>query len=221
MIITIEGGIGAGKSTLLEMCKDLKLRVPHVVIFESVSDWTSLKDSKNQSIFDLFYQDKKRFAYVFQTYVLFSRVETLLDEISKTPGKILICERSFMTDFEIFGKTLYESGDITEIEWSVYVRWHSIVRRLFNKPISGQIYIRTTPEVCHERIEKRNRQSENLIDMEYLDNLHKKHEEWLLNPDYNDIPTLVIDGNKDTSEMVDDLANIETFINKLHSTFSA
>jgi deoxyadenosine/deoxycytidine kinase len=217
MIITIEGGIGAGKSTMLEICKNIQFKKPHLVIHEDVADWTSMKEpGSNKSIFDLFYEDKSRYAYVFQTYVLFSRISNLLNVLMEHPDKVIICERSFMTDLEVFAKTLYEKGDMTQMEWMVYVKWHEMARHLFNRPIQGQIYLRATPETCYERIHKRQRQSENLIDMEYLENLHQKHEDWLMNKEKNKVPTLVIDGNKDISEIEkNEVDNIREFIHSL------
>jgi deoxyadenosine/deoxycytidine kinase len=218
-IITIEGNIGSGKSTLLSMCENnIILKKPHIVIFEQVNDWTSMTDRSGSSIFDLFYRDKERYSYVFQTYVLFSRVSQLNDTIKANPGKIIICERSLMTDFEIFAKTLYESDDISEIEWNVYVKWHKMVRDLFNVPIIGQIYLRTNPDNCMKRIELRNRKSEYLIEMSYIEKLHKKHEEWLMDPERIMQPTLIIDGNKDlldNSVVSKELKTIEIFINSL------
>lgn len=217
MIITIEGGIGAGKSTMLDICKRMTLNKPHVVIHEDVGDWMSMKaPDSDQSIFDLFYEDKSRYAYVFQTYVLFSRISKLLSVLMEHPEKIVICERSFMTDMEIFAKTLYEKGDMTPMEWMVYVKWHEMARQLFNRPIQGQIYLRATPDVCYERIGKRQRQSENLIDMDYLVNLHQKHEDWLMDKEKNKIPTLVIDGNRDIQDIEkEDMSKVRDFIHSL------
>jgi deoxyadenosine/deoxycytidine kinase len=212
MLFTVEANIGAGKSTFLRLCNSLRLKYPHVVIFEKVGDWTSMTDSSGKSIFDVFYEDKKRYSYVFQTYVLMSRASHLKETIQNNPGKIIICERSLLTDFEVFAKTLYESGDVSELEWNVYVKWHKIVRDLFDVPIVGQIYIRTSPENCLERIQTRSRQSENLIDKDYLQKLHKKHEEWLMDPEKNKTPTLIIDGNQNL------LNNAETIQKELKMT---
>jgi deoxyguanosine kinase len=211
MIVTVEGNIGSGKSTLLKLCESLNLDKPHVVVYEKVGDWTTMKDTSGDSIFDLFYQDKKRYSYVFQSYVLMSRVSHMLNMIRENPGKIIICERSLLTDFEIFAKTLYDSGDFTEIEWNVYVEWHKNVRDLFNNPIQGQIYLQTSPEVCMERIKHRNRQSEHLITREYIDKLHKRHEEWLSDKDAL-VPTLNINGN---SNYIDDEGNIHSIMESI------
>lgn len=219
MIITIEGNIGSGKSTLLSLCENLKFTKPHIVVFEQVADWTSVKDSSGESIFDLYYKDKERYCYVFQTYVLMSRVSHMLEILRENKDKIVICERSFMTDLEIFAKTLFENGDMTEMEYNVYVSWHKLVRQTCDVPIVGQIYLRCSPEMCLTRIEKRNRQSEHLIEMDYLRDLHMKHEEWLMNTGSNLLPTLVVDGNQnlleDETAQSCELKGIETFIQGL------
>lgn len=185
MIINVEANIAAGKSTFLTLCKqELTKRGYNVVIVnEQVDDWTSTTDSKGVSIFDHYYQDKAKYSYVFQTYVLMSRVSTLMKYKQENPNAILLCERSFMTDYEIFAKTLFESGDMNDIEWNVYNKWHTYVRSLFQEESSGTIYLRAAPEVCIERVKVRSRQSEDLIMYEYLLNLHKKHEEWLMRLD--------------------------------------
>ena len=209
-IITIEGNIGSGKTTLLEQLSKTQLKKQHIVVYEKVADWTSMTiDGK--SIFDLYYENKQRYAYIFQSYVLMSRVSHLLEIIKANPGKIVICERSFMTDLEVFAKTLFESGDISELEWNVYVKWHQMVCNVFDCPISGQIYLRTSPTTCKNRISIRNRQSENLIDMQYLQALHEKHETWFTNNNMADIPTCIIgDESLETSVL-----SAVSFINKI------
>ena len=44
---------------------------------------------------------------------------------------------------------------------------------------SAIIYLRCDPRVCSERIKKRNREGEEEIPLEYLTNVHERHEEWI------------------------------------------
>jgi deoxyadenosine/deoxycytidine kinase len=219
MIIAVEANIGAGKTTLLSLLDSLKLKKEHIVLFEQVGEWTSLTDSNNESIFDLFYKDKKRYSYVFQSYVLFSRLQHFLDTVTNNPDKIIICERSILSDFEIFAKSLYEMNTINEIEWTVYTKWHGLVTKTMPIKVEGIIYLRTSPEVCFTRIQKRARQSENNITQDYLDILHKKHEEWLMNDETRKIPMLMINGNQDllsdNTILKKELSCIEMFVNGL------
>lgn len=183
MIINIEANIAAGKSTFMNMCKsELERRGWKVmVVQEQVDDWTSVTDSSGKSIFDCYYHDKPKYAYVFQTYVLMSRITTLLKMQKDHPNTVLLCERSYMTDYEIFAKSLYESGDMNEMEWNVYNKWHHLVGTMFaSEDSSGTIYLRASPETCIARVQSRNRQSEDAIKMAYLVSLHQKHEEWLM-----------------------------------------
>ena len=223
MIINVEANIAAGKSTFLSLCKEglTKRGYNIVVVTEQVDDWTSTTDSNGISIFDHYYKDKAKFSYVFQSYVLLSRVSTLMAAKKNHPNAIILCERSFMTDYEIFAKSLYESGDMNEIEWNVYNKWHASVRSIFQEESSGTIYLRASPDVCMERVKSRSRQSEDLILRGYLENLHKKHEQWLMRQETGQI--LVLNANvnilHDVDALGDHIDKVESYINSL-GTFS-
>jgi deoxyadenosine/deoxycytidine kinase len=78
MIFTVEGNIGSGKTTLIGQLKSLKFNKPHIVVLEQVDEWCSLKDNEGRDILSLFYKDKQKYSYIFQSYVLFSRLHHLL-----------------------------------------------------------------------------------------------------------------------------------------------
>lgn len=181
MIFTVEGNIGSGKTTLLSEIKHLKFDKPHIVVFERVDEWSKFKDNEGMDILSLFYKDKTRYSYIFQSYVLFSRLHHLLDTIKKNPNHIIICERCHLTDLYVFAKSLYESKDMSDMEWNIYNMWHKQLRDMLNLNIDGCIFVNTSPEVCDSRIRMRNRTGESCIPLEYLKTLHEKHEDWLLN----------------------------------------
>ena len=54
-----------------------------------------------------------------------------------------------------------------------------MVIRTFNLYADGYIYLKTNPNVSHERIVKRLRSGEEAIPLEYLTELHNKHNDWL------------------------------------------
>ncbi len=220
MIINIEANIAAGKSTFLTLCKNelIKRGYNVVIVNEQVDDWTSTTDSRGVSIFDHYYRDKSKYSYVFQTYVLMSRISTLMKMKQEHQNTILLCERSFMTDYEVFAKSLYESGDMNDIEWNVYNKWHTYVRTIFKEESSGTVYLRASPEVCIKRVQVRSRQSEDLIMYEYIANLHKKHEEWLMRLD-DKKEVLVLNGNAnilvDKNALKDHVDKVESMISSL------
>jgi deoxyadenosine/deoxycytidine kinase len=68
-VFTVEGNIGSGKTTLVAELKNLKFNKPHIVVFEQVKEWSELKDETGTDILSLFYKDKKKYSYIFQSYV--------------------------------------------------------------------------------------------------------------------------------------------------------
>jgi deoxyadenosine/deoxycytidine kinase len=209
MIFTVEGNISSGKSTLLSQLKSFKFNKPHIVVLEQVDEWSQLKDNEGVDILSLFYKDKKKYSYMFQSYVLFSRLHHLLNTIKENPNHIIICERCHLTDLYVFAKSLYELKDINDIEWKVYNMWHQQLRDMVNIKIDGCIFVNTSPEVCIQRLNKRNRTGEGGIPLDYLTLLHEKHVDWLLDrPKKEDkgwfslnkdttFSVLTIDGNVD------------------------
>lgn len=218
MIINVEANIAAGKSTFLSLCKEVLTKRGYEVetLPEQVDDWTSMTDSTGISIFDHYYKDKPKYSYVFQTYVLLSRVSMLTKVRKNHPDAIILCERSLMTDYEIFAKSLYESGDMSEIEWNVYNKWHAQVRSIFLEESSGTIYLRASPDVCMERVKSRSRQSEDLILRGYLVNLHNKHEQWLMRQETGHI--LVLNANVERDALGDHIDKVESYIKSLSAS---
>lgn len=61
------------------------------------------------------------------------------------------------------------------------------------------VYLRSTPEVVHERMQRRNRPEESKIPLDYLRKVHEYYEKWLVTCEPNTLPApvLIIDVNKD------------------------
>ncbi len=215
-IITIEGNIGSGKSTLLKELETMTFNKPHILLMEQVDDWLELKDNQGENIFCLFYSNPKLYSYVFQTFVLLSRLQLLLKTIKENEDIYIICERCHLTDLKVFAKSLYEMNDLKDIEWKVYQKWHKVVLDMFEIEISAIVYNRADPSICLERIQTRSRNGESTISLTYLDQIHTKHEEWLVSNESN-IPTLIINGNVDLlqEERGKQLYKIKEFINNL------
>lgn len=193
--ITIEGNIGAGKSTLVRILKDnLKIDTIENIGFiqEPVDEWLKMTDENGKNILDNFYENQKLWAYKFQMNAFITRLQRLQKYLPK--HKFCISERHITSDKNCFAKQLYEDDKISEIEWKLYNNWFDWVSQneLYRKP-KGIIYLRASPETCSERINKRNRTEESSIPLEYLQKIHKKHEEWLLKQEN----VLVLDANKD------------------------
>ena len=215
IIISIEGNIGAGKTTIINEINKLTFNKSHIIILEQVQEWMNIKDDNDNNILELFYSDQQKYGYIFQSYVLFSRLQFMLKTIKDNPNSIIICERSHLTDIKVFAKALFELGKLSSIEWNVYNKWHKLIQELFDIKISGIIYNRCSPSICLERICKRSRNGESDITLDYLNLLHNKHEDWM--KDLSDIKILNINGDIDIldNERNQLLNNILFFINSL------
>lgn len=183
----IEGNIGSGKSTLLSK---LENNYNLNVVQEPVDIWTRTTNINEQSILELFYNDPGKYAFAFQMHILLTRLKTM----QNINNQYAILERSILTDKNVFMNILERNGFISTIQSKVFEEWFDHCKHVCNG-IKGIIYLRSDPFECMQRIQKRNRISENNISIEYLIDLHNQHDAWLLNnTEYN---VIVIDGNDD------------------------
>jgi deoxyadenosine/deoxycytidine kinase len=195
--LMIEGNIGIGKSTFLRVIGE---RLPVIPIYEPTQRWQHIGGGEN--LLDLFYKDIPRWAYTFQTYAFVTRVVDQEEYARKYPGKVQLLERSVFADRYCFARNCYEMGLMTKLEWDLYREWFSWLVETYTVKPRGFIYLRAEPEVCYERMTKRNRAAESSVSLEYLKKLHDRHEEWLINkkdiaPYLQDVPVITLDCNVD------------------------
>ncbi len=204
----IEGNIGCGKTTLINYLKRFD---DFEVIEEPVDRWVSIKGSDGKNLLQEFYEEPVRYAYLFQTMVF----KTRLQSIDKPQEKsVRFCERSIWTDKYVFGKACMENMTMNILEQNCYNFWFSWLEEKFRPKPNGIIYLRCTPEKCMERIKRRGREEESNIPMTYLTQIHNKHEEWFndWNSNPSNPPALVINNDEDDNfENV--LKQIDQFIN--------
>jgi deoxyadenosine/deoxycytidine kinase len=183
----IEGNIGSGKTTLINK---LKNNSNFEVFEEPVEVWRNIKGSNEQNLLGLFYEDPVRYSYLFQTIVFKTRLQSL-DIIQQK--NIRFSERSIWSDKYVFGKSCIENNKMNELEKNCYYQWFDWLEEKFNPIASGIIYVKTSPELCLERIQQRARGEENTIPLSYLKELDDRHNLWLDN--WTSTPVLIIDNN--------------------------
>ncbi len=212
IIISLDGNIGAGKSTLLA---EIRKNFHDVqIVDEPVGQWTALKNAEGKNLLELFYEDKKRWAYTFQNCAILTRLKNIQDAVEnldttlKGP-KVIITERSVLTDKHVFAEMLYDAGDIDPLEWELYESWFNIFGK--KHPVSGIIYVSTSSSTSKERIGIRNRQGEDRIGIEYLDALDRQHKKWVEN---TNIPVLTLSTEVGVT-VEKNIQEIKLFIEKL------
>lgn len=195
-LITIQGNIGSGKSTIVrELKKKYGDNKDICFIQEPVDIWNTIRDENDNPILTLYYENQKEYAFSFQMMAYISRLKILKEAVDKG-YKYIVSERSLDTDKYVFAKMLYDEKKIKHVEYQIYLKWFDEFKKIFEE--ENIVYVKTSPEVACERVNKRAREGEN-IPLEYLENCHKYHEDWI----NNDIITnqyLLIDGNNDIEE---------------------
>lgn len=212
IIISLDGNIGAGKSTLLA---EIRKSIPELrVVDEPVGQWTALKNGTGKNLLELFYEDKKRWAYTFQNCAILTRLKNIKEAVEDldTNGKgpqVILTERSVLTDKYVFAQMLRDSGDIDDLEWELYDSWFSIFSK--QHQVNGIIYLSTSSTTSKERIHIRNRQGEDRIQLDYLDALDRQHKQWI---ESTDIPVLTLSTEPGAS-LENNIQNIRDFIQQL------
>ena len=226
IIISVDGNIGSGKSTLLNILKvELQDNKNIVFLQEPVSEWLNISDGKT-NILNEFYNDKNRWSYTFQNLAFITRIKLLSDAVYKNTTnifqkrKVIITERSTETDKHIFAKMLYDDKNITELEYKIYNYWYEHLVKNFI--INNIIYLRTTPLDAYNRIKKRSRDEESEIPIDYIQNVHNYHDNWLVGSN-NNCNICYLDGKDDfinnEKHKRKIVKSITVFINSLESRF--
>ena len=215
-IFSIEGNIDSGKSTIVKRLKSSNsIFYNYEVVFlqEPVDIWENIKDKSGKNIIEYYYENNKKYSFQFQMMAYISRIHQLRETINKHKNSniIIITERSVHTDKNIFAQMLYDSNKMEDIEFQIYKKWFDEFAK--DCPIYKNIYIKTDPNICYERVLSRSRKGEN-IPLSYLQKCHSYHESWLNTN--NDSDALILDGNiENNSEYyVSHMNHIVDFIKK-------
>jgi deoxyadenosine/deoxycytidine kinase len=190
--IAISGNIGSGKTTLAEK---LSKHYNWTPLYESVEHNPYLRD---------FYQDMTRWAFHLQIYFLNSRFRQI-NEI-RANSKTIIQDRTIYEDAYIFANNLRKSGHITERDYQSYLDiFNSMIN--FVQPPDLLIYLRADIPKLVRQIQKRGRDFEYAMRLDYLKNLNEHYEDWI--GSYNLGKLLIVDVNDlDFVAHIDDFAFI-------------
>ncbi|TKY49949.1 Deoxycytidine kinase [Spatholobus suberectus] len=176
----VEGNISVGKTTFLQRIANetIELRDLVEVVPEPISKWQDVGPD-HFNILDAFYAEPQRYAYTFQNYVFVTRV---MQERESSGGikPLRLMERSVFSDRMVFVRAVHEANWMNEMEISIYDSWFDpVVSSLPGLIPDGFIYLRASPDTCHKRMLLRKRAEEGGVTLDYLRDLHEKHESWL------------------------------------------
>ena len=193
--IVISGNIGVGKTTLSEK------------ISKKFNWELQLEEVKDNPYLDDFYKSMKNWSFHLQIFFLNSRFNQI-QKISES-NNVVIQDRSIYEDYEVFTKTLYDSGILMEREFNNYKRLYNTILKYINEP-DLLIYLRNLNiDKIISNIDKRSRKFEKSIDKEYLKKLNIYYENWIKKHSQEKILTI------DLSE--DDFIEDPKFLKKIYS----
>ena len=163
--IVISGNIGVGKTTLSEK------------ISKKFNWELQLEEVKDNPYLDDFYKSMKDWSFHLQIFFLNSRFNQI-QKISES-NNVVIQDRSIYEDYEVFTKTLYDSGVLMEREFNNYKRLYNTILKYISEP-DLLIYLRNLNiDKIISNIDKRSRKFEKAIDKEYLKKLNLYYENWI------------------------------------------
>lgn len=168
-MVAVEGNIGSGKTSCMNYFgKDKRVDIHS----EPVGAWRNVADT---NALDLLYKDPQRWSFLFNQLAMLGRFKVQL-QTSMHPIKMV--ERSIYSSHHVFVLNNYKQKDMSDLEFKVAEDWFNFFSLSSAFPqISHFIYLRSNPELCLERINKRDRPEENKLSLEFLTSLHHLHEE--------------------------------------------
>ncbi len=164
MHIGIAGNIGSGKTTLTTM---LARHYGWTPKFESVTYNPYLAD---------YYADIKRWSFALEMYFLTQRLKDIL-EIRKSDG-VVIQDRTLFEGVYIFVANNYAQGNLSERDFNTYMDSFNVMMSVVQEP-DLMIYLKSSIPHLVSQIQKRGRDYEQGISIEYLSGLNQRYEEWI------------------------------------------
>jgi deoxyadenosine/deoxycytidine kinase len=195
-IIVIDAVVGAGKTVYMEMLSK-EMIMPYFQ--EPVQD---------NPILDKFYHDRKRYSFPLQIFFLNRRFRMLKD--ASDLRKPVLMDRSIYGDM-IFAKLLYEEGNMDKEEYILYQELLTNMLEHVEAP-KLMIYLQIDTDSAIERIKKRGRDYEQIVEREYWERLNNEYESYF--KDYNLSPVLIIDAAK--YDIVENSKDKEEVLNIIH-----
>jgi len=164
MHIAVAGNIGSGKTTLTTMLAKHYGWTPK---FEAVAHNPYLED---------YYNDIHRWAFALEVYFLKERFRDIL-EIAQSEGTV-IQDRSIFEGVYVFTANNQAMGNMSDTDYQTYMELFESMMQVVRYP-DLMIYLRASIPHLVENIQKRGREYEKSIQIEYLTNLNQRYEEFI------------------------------------------
>ncbi len=204
MHIAIAGNIGSGKTTLTtRLAKHYKWN-PH---YESVDDNPYLND---------FYKDMQRWSFNLQVFFLNSRFAQVQE--MRESGKKIIQDRTIYEDAYIFAPNLHAMGLMTTRDFENYLSLFELMDKFVAAP-DLLIYLRASVPTLVSQIQKRGRDYEEAIRLDYLTRLNERYEAWISTYDKGKLLVIDVDNNNFHEDPEDFSGIVQRIDAEIHGLF--
>lgn len=201
MHIAVAGNIGSGKTTLTEL---LSKHYGWEAYYEEVGNNPYLSD---------FYEDMKRWSFNLQIHFLKSRFQQIVTIRSK--NHTIIQDRTIYEDAQIFAPNLHEMGLMSTRDFDNYVRMFKLMTSLIKAP-DLLIYLKSSVPTLVSHIQKRGREYEESIRLDYLKNLNERYEEWI----YKKYEGKVLIVNADNIDFLENKSDLNRIIDDVEGNLN-
>ncbi len=198
--IAVAGNIGAGKTTLTEL---LARHYRWTAQFEDVEHNPYLND---------FYEDMPRWSFNLQVYFLNNRLKQLLE--IQNGAQTVIQDRTIYEDAQIFAPNLHEMGLMPKRDFDNYYQFFETVKSMLRPP-DLLIYLNASVPTLVGNIQKRGREYEENIRLDYLKRLNEYYNTWISK--YREGPLLIVDA--DTNKFAEDVEDLGKIISRIDAQF--
>jgi deoxyadenosine/deoxycytidine kinase len=164
MHLAIAGNIGSGKTTLTTLLSKHYKFEPH---YENVEDNPYISD---------FYEDMQRWSFNLQIFFLNERYNSILQ--MQKAKKNIIQDRTIYEDAHIFAPNLHSMGLMSTRDFETYQKLFDSLSQTI-KPPDLLIYLRASIPSLVNNIQKRGREYEDSIRLDYLRRLNERYEAWI------------------------------------------
>jgi deoxyadenosine/deoxycytidine kinase len=196
MQIAVAGNIGSGKTTLTSL---LAKHYGWDAHYEDTQDTPYLND---------FYEDMQRWSFNLQIYFLQARFNKVMEY--RESGKDVIMDRTIYEDAYIFAPNLHSMNLMSKRDFDNYLCLFNLMNSLVKAP-DLLIYLRSSVSTLVENIQKRGREYETSIRLDYLNRLNERYEGWV--SEYSDGKILIVD--VDNNHFHENPEHLGEIINKI------
>jgi deoxyadenosine/deoxycytidine kinase len=196
--IAVAGNIGAGKTTLTELLSKHYRWIPQ------------FEDADNNPYLNDFYEEMPRWSFNLQIFFLNHRLNQLLE--IQTGTETVIQDRTIYEDAHIFAPNLHEMGLMSKRDFNNYFNFFQTLKRMVQPP-DLLIYLQASVPTLVGQIQKRGREYEENIRLDYLKRLNDLYNKWI--ESYKEGPLLIV--NVDQNKFAENEEHLGEIITRIDS----